>query len=100
MNKRRWTYVLARTGASEGAVDGQSETEGLSDGVPVSEGAVDGQSEAEGLPVGVVAGIEDEDEDGNSEEVGIRDGNSEEVGIGDGNSEEVGIGDGNSEAFS
>jgi hypothetical protein len=80
MDIRNSTYIFARAGPGEGAVDGQSE--------------------AEGLPVGVVAGIEDED--GNSEEVGIEDedGNSEEVGMGDGNSEEVGIEDGNAEAFS
>ena len=31
-NKKSWTYVLARTGASEGAVDGQNEAVGIEDG--------------------------------------------------------------------
>ena len=62
MNKRIWTYVFARTGASEGAMDGQTEAEGLPEGLPDPE----------------VAGIED----GNSEEVVCR------VGIDDGSSEE------------
>ena len=50
MDKRSWTYVLApRTGTmSEGAVDGQSEAEGLVDGNE------DGKSE----------GIEDEYSEG------------------------------------
>jgi len=68
MDKRISTCVKlpARTGKSEGAVDGQSKAEGAVNGQSEAKGAVGGQSEVEGLTEGglVAVGIEDR----NSEE--------------------------------
>ena len=57
MNKRIWTYVLARTRVSEGTADGQIEAEEMADGNEKSEDTEDGKSE--GTEDGKSEGIED-----------------------------------------